>query len=186
MKCRATRRTARAFTLLEVLVAIGIIAILGVLVLVAAGGLRQRAQRAQCMANLRSLHVAANLHVQEHNQWPQIYTVANADKTDEEFAELWIAALQPYGVQRKTWICPSIQSDSGNPDYLRPGDVRIDYISTAFDDKPGTPHEWPEQPWFIERGNMHGRGNLIIFANGRIVHSDELILEMSASPPPQR
>ena len=156
---------------------IGIVAILGLLLVAVIGGLRNRAQRSQCMANLRSLHVAANLYIQEHNQWPQIYTVANRDRTDEEFAELWIAALQPFGVQRKTWICPSIQSDAGSPDYTQPGNVRIDYFATAFDDKPTTPHEWPEQPWFIERGSMHGKGNLIVFADGRVIQSDELILK---------
>jgi prepilin-type N-terminal cleavage/methylation domain-containing protein len=179
-------RGLRAFTLLEVMVAMGIVAILALLIFGAVGGLRSRAQRAQCMANLRSLHVAANLHIQEHNQWPQIYVIANQEKTEEEFAELWIAALQPYGIERKTWICPSIQNDAGNPDYTKPENVRIDYIATAFDDKPGTPLEWPEQPWFIERGNMHGKGNLILFANGRVIQSDELILDASGAPPAQR
>lgn len=175
--CRGRRPSARAFTLLELLTVIGIIAILAVLVIGVIGDLRSRAQRAQCMANLRSLHVAANLHIQEHNQWPQIYTVSNKGKTPEQLAELWIAALEPFGITRKTWICPSIQNAFGNPDYLRPENARIDYISTAFDDKPGTPLQWPEQPWFIERGNMHGKGNLIAFADGRIVQSDELILK---------
>lgn len=168
---------ARAFTLLELLVVLFIIAILTGLTLMVSGGLRARAQRAQCMANLRSLHVAANLYVQENNQWPQIYTIANKGKSEQEFAELWIAALQPYGPQRKTWICPTIESFLGNPDCEQPANARLDYIATAFDDKATTPHQWSGQPWFIERGALHGKGSLILFADGHIVQSDELTLK---------
>lgn len=168
---------ARAFTLLELLVVMGIIAILAGLTLIVVGGFRARAQRIQCMANLRSLHVATSLYMQENNQWPQINTIANKGKTDEQFAELWIGALQPFGVQRKTWICPTIQNYLGDPDYEQPATARVDYIATAFDDKPGTANQWSGQPWFIERGKMHGKGNLILFADGHIVQSDELILK---------
>ena len=180
------RPRTRAFTLLEMLMVIGIIAILGILLLPVISHFRKRAERSQCMANLKSLHVAANLYIQEHQQWPQIYTAANKDKTPEEMAAMWIAALEPFGVLRKTWICPSIQNAFGNPDYNDPGNVRIDYISTAFDDKQTSPTQWPDQPWFIERGNLHGKGNLIIFSNGRIVHADEMIVNMSGKPPEQR
>lgn len=166
---------ARAFTLLELLVVIGIVAILAGLLVMVLGSMRARAQRGECMANLRSLHIAADLYVQENNQWPQINVAANQGKTDEEFAELWIAALQPYGPQRKTWICPSLQTAMGNPDYDDPANARIDYFTSSFDDKPSTPHEWAEQPWFIERANSHGKGNLIIFADGHIVSSDDFI-----------
>ncbi len=168
---------ARAFTLLELLVVIGIIAILGGLIVMVIGSLRARAQRSQCMANLRSLHVAANLYVQENNQWPQINVVANIEKTESEFAELWIAALQPFGAERKTWICPSLQNALNNRDYRNPENARIDYYSTAFDDKPTTPNEWPGQPWFAERAGLHGKGVLIIFADGRIAASDEIIVK---------
>jgi hypothetical protein len=61
-----------------------------------------------------------------------------------------------------------MQDSMQNPDYLKAEDTRIDYIATAFDDKPTSPHEWPRQPWFIETGNVHGNGNLIIFADGSV------------------
>jgi hypothetical protein len=56
----------------------------------------------------------------------------------------------------------------GNPDYLKPENTRIDYIPMPFDDKPTTPHQWPRQPWFVEAGDVHGHGNLIIFTDGSI------------------
>jgi len=50
-------RTARGFTLLEVFVVVVIIAILAALLLPVFSKMRARAQRVQCMANLRNLYV---------------------------------------------------------------------------------------------------------------------------------
>jgi prepilin-type N-terminal cleavage/methylation domain-containing protein len=158
----------RAFTVLELLIAVAIVAILAGLLIAVISGLRSRAQRVQCIANLKSLHVGTELFIQQNGSWPQIAILANRDKTSEEMAALWISALEPFSVPRKTWICPSIQNFLGNPDYTQPENARIDYGMTAFDDKPTSPHEWPRQPWFMERGDAHGNGNLIIFADGSV------------------
>ena len=53
-------------------------------------------------------------------------------------------------------------------DYSKPENARIDYMPMPFDDKPTTPHQWPRQPWFVEVGDMHGNGNLIIFTDGSV------------------
>jgi len=81
---------------------------------------------------------------------------------------VWIATLKPFGPSEKSWICPTIQNLMQNPDYTKSENVRVDYIATPFDDKPTTPHQWPRQPWFIETGDVHGHGNLIIFTDGSI------------------
>ena len=156
------------FTLLELAIVIVIVAIVVVLSLVVVSQLRARAQRANCTVNLRNLSVAANLYIQQNGAWPQIPPAGGAGGTEEQFAEAWINALAPFGPTRKTWICPTIQNLLGNPDYSTPADARIDYIATPFDDKPTSPHEWPRQPWFIEAGDVHGNGNLIIFTDGSI------------------
>jgi prepilin-type N-terminal cleavage/methylation domain-containing protein len=155
------------FTLLELAIVIAIIAILAVLAVPIISGIRARAQRVQCSVNLRNLAVGANLYVQQNGVWPQIHP-AGSDELPEDFANAWVAALDPFGVPRKTWICPTIQDLLHNPDYLTPENARIDYIATPFDDKPASPHEWPRQPWFIETGSVHGTGNLIIFTDGSI------------------
>lgn len=163
----------RGFSVFELSIVIAIIAILAVLVLGGIGMLRSRARRVQCMGNLKSLYASADLYRQQNDQWPQI----QADPEDagtEKFALAWIAALQPFGVTAKTWICPEIQQLLGNPDYLQQENARLDYIPMPFDDKPTTPHEWPTQPWFIERGNAHGNGSLIIFTDGHIVAAGEI------------
>ncbi len=161
-------RAEGGFSLLQLLIALAIIAILVVLVAGAVGGLRRRANRVQCMANLKSLHAACELYRQQREQWPQIKVDTSADDSAQQYALQWIAALEPFGASRKTWICPEMQQALGNPDYHDPELVRVDYFAMPFDAKPLTPHEWPRQPWFAERDNAHGQGQLIIFADGSI------------------
>ncbi len=158
---------ARAFSLLELAVAIVIIGVLAVLSVPLISKLRARAQRVECSNNLKNLAVAAELYLQQNGVWPQI-PVGSSSSPPEVTAQAWIDALAPFGPVRKTWICPTIQNLLHNPDYSTPATARIDYVATPFDDKPGTPHEWARQPWFIETGDVHGSGNLIIFTDGSI------------------
>lgn len=156
----------RAFTLLELLIVLGIVAILVTLSFPVITIFRARAQRVQCTENLRSLYLGAEQFLQQNGSWPQIpRTAATAS---EEYAKAWINALAPFGPNAKTWICPTIQGLLENPDYLSAGSERIDYMPMPFDDKPSTPHEWPRQPWFVERGDVHGNGNLVIFTDGSV------------------
>jgi prepilin-type N-terminal cleavage/methylation domain-containing protein len=175
------QRGAGGFTLLEVFVVIVIIAILATLLLPVFSKMRARAQRVQCMANLRSLYVAAESYVQQNGSWPQIPIVSDdSDASEQDYANAWIVALTPFGPTQKTWICPTIQELLQNPDLSKPENVRVDYVATSFDDKPPTPHQWAKQPWFAETGDVHGNGNLIIFTDGSI--SDLKTVAGHASP----
>jgi prepilin-type N-terminal cleavage/methylation domain-containing protein len=179
--CTFEARTERGFTILEVFVVAVIIAILAALLLPVFSMMRSRAQRVQCMANLKSLYVAAESYVQQYGSWPQI-PVSDSDSAEQDYANAWIAALAPFGPTQKTWICPTIQEQLQNPDLSKPENVRVDYLATPFDDKPITPHQWPKQPWFAETGDVHGNGNLMIFTDGSI--SDLKTVAGNASPAP--
>ena len=37
-----------------------------------------------------------------------------------------------------------------------------------FDNKPRTPYRWGRMPWFVERADFHGQGQLIIFTDGSV------------------
>jgi prepilin-type N-terminal cleavage/methylation domain-containing protein len=161
------RLRSGCFTLFELLIVLVIIGILAVLLLPLISGMRARAQRVQCMSNLRSLYTATELFIQQNGSWPQI-AMSDSDSAEEDYAKAWIDALTPFGPTQKTWICPTIQNLLGNPDLADPNNVRVDYVATTFDDKPTTPHQWPKQPWFAEVGDVHGHGNLIIFTDGSI------------------
>ena len=134
---------------------------------------RSRLDRTRCAANLRDLHVAAALYVQERRSWPQI--VVPGSSGSAAVADRWIDALRPYGLDQSAWICPTVQRLMGGPDLSKPENHRIDYVATPFDAKPLTPYKWATQPWFIEKGNMHGNGNLIIFPDGHIQALYEIV-----------
>lgn len=150
-----------------------IILILAVLLFPALNTMRERAEKIRCMGNLRNLYYGANAYVQEKGSWPQINPMLM--KTNSvEYATEWISALEPYGLGRQVWICSTLQRNMGSPDYSKPANARTDYFATPFDTKRLTPYQWPTQPWFIERGNVHGNGNLLIFTDGRVVALDDL------------
>ena len=86
-----------------------------------------------------------------------------------------VVALAPFGPARGSWICPTIEDSLGHADYQQPQHARLDYIPINFDANELTPHKWPRQPWFIEAGNVHGNGNLLIFTDGSTSEVNDLI-----------
>lgn len=166
MSPRTARRTRGGFTLLELVTCILIIAILSVMVMPIVATVRGRLDRTRCSGNLRNLHVAVALYVQEKRSWPQLVTKGTSGTP--QTADRWIDALRPYGLDQQTWICPTIQRLMHGPDLTKEENHRIDYVPTPFDANPTTPFKWSTQPWFIEKANMHGNGNLVIFPDGHI------------------
>ena len=155
----------RGMTLLELMTVIIIIAILGVLIMPAVGLYRGRSERLACTTNLRSLCVATSSYVVDNQKWPQI----RVRDDHRQQAEEWYAALKPYGIGWSNWVCPSVQRQAGPLDFEeKPKHRRLDYFATPFDDHPRTPWRWPTQPWFIERGDVHGNGNLMVFCDGSV------------------
>ena len=152
---------------MEIMTVMAIILILAVLSFPAYNEARNRIERVNCTNNLRQLYVGASAYYQEYRHWPQV-NPALLQSGSNAYDEAWIEAYLPFGIPRQTWICPTIQREMGNPDITQPQNYRTDYIAMPFDSKPLTPSQWPEQPWFAERGNVHGTGNLVIMANGSV------------------
>jgi len=171
-----------AFTLLEVLCAIVVILILVTLMVPGYESIRGRIEKVACSNNLRQVYVGANSYVQEYGHWPQI-DPALLKKSDNAYDEAWIEALLPFGIGRGSWICPTIQRDLGGPDYNQPANYRTDYMAMPFDSKHVTPYQWPTSPWFVERGNVHGDGNLMIQTNGAVSELTQMQLSAPATAP---
>lgn len=95
-------RNKRAMTLLELLVAIGIIGILLALLLPAVQRVRAAASRAQCASQLRQLGIALHLYHDAHGSLPAgISSTRVAGRHRPQMT--WLAYLLPYIEQEALW-----------------------------------------------------------------------------------
>jgi hypothetical protein len=159
-----------------------VIMILITLLIPAYETVRMRVDKVACTNNLRQLYVGANSYIQEYGHWPQV-NPALLQAANNAYDEAWIEDFMPFGVSRGTWICPTMERDLGGPDYTQLGNYRSDYIAMPFDMKHTTPFRWNTAPWFAERGNVHGNGNLLIQSNGAVVELIQLLPSSGSSSP---
>lgn len=166
--CLAPFSSKAGFTQIELLIAIGIIAVLATIVIVGWPRAIAASESARCMTNMRSLQTSLNSYVQDVGHWPQVpeeIDVSSAHN-DKAYEDWWIEELKNFGATPDVWMCPTIrrtvvkQSPDGRP--------RISYTPTPFDRHPYTPYKWSTQPWLVEIGNAHGRGALLCFPDGSI------------------
>lgn len=157
---------------MELVTVIVIIAILLAMILPGFTYLRAKAERSKCMQNLRSIYVSTTVYIQDHGGWPQIdpATLNTAD-----YPEAWVKALEPYHLSETNWVCPTVQRTLQNPDLTARATRRIDYLATPFGEERHLPYKFPKQPWFIERGDMHGDGQLILFPDGEVKSLKEVL-----------
>lgn len=108
------QRRRAAFTLVELLVAIAVIAILAALLLPTLAKARERARRARCASNLRQIAMASFMYVDDHEHTFPI-------QPDDGVPVLAIGGhgtnfydqLNPYLNQLAIWICPSTRPAPG-------------------------------------------------------------------------
>ena len=159
----------RAFTLIEILAAISIVAVLAALGIAAWQPIVARAEGVQCLAHMRSLHTSLAAYVQDVGHWPQEPETDSADID----ADWWINELKPYGATEEVWLCPTIKrAQLPMPEKDR---WRIHYSPGMFGPLPLEPFKFSMQPWLVEITGMHGHGPNVCFPDGSIRTLDDLM-----------
>jgi hypothetical protein len=72
------------------------------------------------------------------------------------------------GLSERSWQCPTIRRMFASaPEKDRP---LIHYLPTPFSAEPNKANTpgWEQMPWFIEIGDVHGQGNLLVRQNGTV------------------
>ena len=157
------------FTLLEILIALTVIAILMSVSVPSYEAYRQRANKAVCISHMRNLHSALDSYIMDNNHWPQIPEGIFVASDESVFWEWWIRTLEPYGGIDTFWLCPADKIRKESPD-----EYNGSYLPTKFDAHQFTPYRWGGQPWLIERGNLHKKGAHIMFPDGSVRNSSEV------------
>ncbi len=104
------------FTLVELLIVVGIVALLTAILLPVFIAARERARTTACASNLRQLHLAFSLYVADNSGYlPPYITDSNRQVTrpdgttflvQDQSAEL-VFGLKPYVQAPAVWFCPS-------------------------------------------------------------------------------
>jgi len=150
------------YTLVELMVVLVIIGVLTALAVPSYIHFRNQAKKATCLSHMKTVHTGLGAHLNDKGYWPQMPDgIYDGEETD--FFEFWIRAIEPYGVHEPNWLCPADKVRKEAWDKDKSGS----YIPTPFDAHPISPIRW-NQPWLIERGNLHGKGAHIAMPDGSI------------------
>jgi prepilin-type N-terminal cleavage/methylation domain-containing protein len=152
MGCFSRTRTQsftgrRGFTLVELLVVIGIIAVLISLLLPALSKAREAANRASCLSNLRQIHLMMVLYAHKHRDTAPLGFISNGlqndtnEQTQFNYSIIRGSRFTTFGklfedargkVEPKMFYCPSYTG------LLHRYDTQVEPFRPFFDDAPGT------------------------------------------------
>lgn len=165
----------RAFTLIELLTVIAIIAVLGAILIPVVGKVRASANATKCVSNLRSMQIASQMYAAQNNG---VYVSAvNFDEdgnnelpwiTNPEFKNLLASATDAvssswgFGEWPDELLCPATEA-IGSPDA---GKIQANYgINTSFNPHFGRSWGTPNASWANRQTQIVDPSRTIAFAD---------------------
>jgi prepilin-type N-terminal cleavage/methylation domain-containing protein/prepilin-type processing-associated H-X9-DG protein len=107
MKVTQSKARPHAFTLVELLVVVGLIAVLISLLLPVIGKARSAAQAAACLSNLRQMGTAWTMYTSENRGRLMDHVWVNMAQPDRAWKAYWLGVLEDYKVSGKSLLCPA-------------------------------------------------------------------------------
>tara|TARA_R110000850_G_scaffold202967_7_gene329072 strand:- start:4921 stop:5445 length:525 start_codon:yes stop_codon:yes gene_type:complete len=154
-----------AFTILEVLVVVGIVGMLLAVITPISGSFMKRAKKAKCISHMRTIHAGLLAYTTDVGHWPQMEE-GEFEFSEDDFFKFWVIATEPYGLSQDVWVCPSDRALE-RMNKLEKQKYFGSYVVTRFDDKAQTPFRW-NQPWVMEGGSFHGKGAHMLLPDGSV------------------
>lgn len=124
-------RNRHGFTLTELFVAIGAIAVLASLVVPVASKARAAANAASCLSNLRQMGAAFTMYEMENQSALVQYSWSTTSTLHPAYNEYWFGILDHYGVRAEGILCPSANSPLFSDPFTPAGRATLGY-GTAF------------------------------------------------------
>ena len=107
------RHSTRAFTLVELLVVIGIIAILASIIFPVFLQTKRRALLTKCTSNVRQIGIAVKMYVQDYDErFPYARTIDSGEELKD--IPTLRQVLEPYVRNEDLWFCPSWIGEHGD------------------------------------------------------------------------
>ena len=144
-----SRTPRRAFTLIEILTVVAIVAVLAGIAFPVYAAVRRRAGHSLCAENLHGLGLAITLYADDHEGWVPPATTAEFEYAPPKFdpseirasPEVLRRAIDPYVKSDAVWFCPA--DAKAHQDVLWLGQR---HLRTSYFFSPRTPGEllrWP-------------------------------------------